>query len=130
MNERQRAGRTLSRRTFLGGVGASTVALAGCLGGGNDAVVDTTVGPDDDSIFRFNATEGDTITLSLDINSGEASGFTLSPIENGTPRSNPLRTEVISESDEFEITAPETREYWLSIGSGTVDVTVTVDSAE
>jgi protein-disulfide isomerase len=34
MNERQRAGRTLSRRTFLGGVGASTVALAGCLGGG------------------------------------------------------------------------------------------------
>jgi len=34
MNERQRDGRNLSRRTFLGGVGASTVALAGCLGGG------------------------------------------------------------------------------------------------
>lgn len=34
MNERQRAGRRLSRRTFLGGVGASAVALAGCLGGG------------------------------------------------------------------------------------------------
>lgn len=34
MNERQRTGRALSRRTFLGGLGAGTVVLAGCLGGG------------------------------------------------------------------------------------------------
>lgn len=34
MNERQRTGRGLSRRTFLGGLGAGTVVLAGCLGGG------------------------------------------------------------------------------------------------
>lgn len=35
MNERQRDWSRPSRRAFLGGVGASTVVLAGCLGGGS-----------------------------------------------------------------------------------------------